>query len=95
MAEDGTDDNNEEDDENEFFNNGDDEEDEDDDEEGNGNLNVEVKNISRRRHYKSGKTKTYSCSVVGCPKTYTALHHLKVVQMRYYFDETCKLCWKF
>ena len=80
VTEDGADDNNdnEEDDESEYFNNADDEDENEEDEEGNGNLNTELKDQPRQRHLKGAKTKTYSCSVVGCPKTYTALHHLKV-----------------
>ncbi|KAE8746167.1 hypothetical protein FOCC_FOCC007039 [Frankliniella occidentalis] len=69
--------------ENEFFNNHEDDDDgdnmiEDPDEDDFPNLRLKVINPSRRKHVRTGRTKIYSCSVPGCSKTYTALHHLKV-----------------
>lgn len=74
------------DDNNEFFNHHNNDGDENEDEEGQDQdygeesciTQSKVPNPPRRKPFRPGQSsKTYSCSVQGCHKTYTALHHLK------------------
>lgn len=65
-----------------FFNQDSEEDDEDEiddeDEEDCSSVRLKATSISRKKFVKPGKAKSYSCSVAGCSKTYTAVHHLKV-----------------